>query len=134
MRQIFTSPRLENVEAVDKLLADAGIDTRLTDARSWNRATKRDFSYTDRKGGGGYTWPACWVLKAEDYSRARQVLRDAGVVLPTTRSIEAPSYTPAAPIASGPPRASTATRVRLALLAVVLGVSAVYALRALGWL
>jgi hypothetical protein len=133
MRQIFTSPRLENVEAVDKLLSEAGIDTRLTDARTWNRATKRDFSYADRHGGG-YTWPACWVLKAEDYSRARQVLRDAGVALPNTRTVEAPSYARAAPVAPGTPRLSTAARVRYGLLAILLAVSAVYALRAIGWI
>jgi hypothetical protein len=134
MRQIFTSPRLENVEAVDKLLVEAGIETRLTHARSWNRATKRDFSYTHHSGGEGYNWPACWVLKAEEYSRARQVLRDAGVELQTTRTIDAPSYVASAPVAPAAPRLSTATRVRYMLLAIVLAVSAIYTLRAIGWL
>ena len=31
MRQVFSSPRLENVEQVARLLEDAGIETRITD-------------------------------------------------------------------------------------------------------
>jgi hypothetical protein len=130
MRQIFTSPRLENVETVDQLLNAAGIDTRLTNARSWNRATKRDFSYADRSGS--YQWPAVWVLKADDYVRARQLLRESGVALPTTRSIEAPSYAAAPAVAPVRPRTSIATRLRYVLLAGVLVSAGVYALRAMG--
>lgn len=130
MRQIFTSPRLENVETVDQLLNAAGIDTRLTNARSWNRATKRDFSYSDRSDT--YKWPAVWVLNTGDFTRARQLLREAGVALPTTRSIVAPSYTaaPTAPVVR--PRSSIATRLRFVLLAGVLVAAGVYALRAMG--
>jgi hypothetical protein len=131
MRQIFSSPRLENVETVDQLLNAAGIDTRLTNARSWNRATKRDFSYSDQSGT--YKWPAVWVLKADDYVRARQLLRESGVALPTTRNIEAPSYT-VAPAAASKVRtpSSIATRLRYVLLAGVLVAAGVYALRAMG--
>lgn len=43
----------------------------------WRRATKRDFSYTDRAAGA---WPALWVLDAEDFGRARDILRDCGLL------------------------------------------------------
>jgi hypothetical protein len=130
MRQIFTSPRLDNVETVVGLLKDAGIDTHLTNARSWNRATNRDFSYTERNSG--YQWPAVFVVKVEDFARARQLLRDAGVALPTTRSIAGPSYVPA-PSAATPERpASPANRLRYGLVAGVVVAAVIYALRASG--
>ncbi|MCE3001991.1 MAG: DUF2007 domain-containing protein [Xanthomonadaceae bacterium] len=131
MRQVFTSPRLENVEAVAKILADAGIETRLTDAQSWNRATKRDYSYSDRSGSSGYKWPAVWVVKTGEYGDARRVLKEAGVLLPTTRGVDLGSYTPAAKAAPAPTM-SGATKFRLALFAVLLVVAAVQGLRHLG--
>ena len=134
MRQIFSSHRLENVEIVDKLLNAAGIETRLTNARSWTRATKRDFSYSDRSGK--QQWPAVWVLKAEDFSRARSLLRESGVSLPTTRSIDAPSYVPSPvpPAKTVSPQMSRAMRSRYVLIAGALVAAVVYALRASGFL
>jgi hypothetical protein len=119
MRQIFTSTRVENVQTVEQLLHDAGIDTKLTDARSWNRATKRDFSYADRRAN--FRWPAVWVIKAEDFARARDVLREHGVELPTTRLGEKSSYVPdtAAPVPVVATPAPVAKRIRYVLLAVV---------------
>ena len=131
MRQVFTSPRLENVEAVAKILADAGIETRLTDAHSWNRATKRDYSYSDRGGGSGYKWPAVWVVRTGEYGRARQALKEAGVMLPTTRRPDLGGYTPAAKTAPAP-MMSGATKFRLVLLAGVVLAAAVQGLRHLG--
>jgi len=131
MRQVFTSPRLENVEAVAKILNDAGIETRLTDAQSWNRATKRDFSYSDRSGGSGYKWPAVWVVKTGEYGQARLALKEAGVLLPTTRGPDLGSYRPAAKPAPAPTM-SGATKFRLFLLAGVVVAAAVQGLRHLG--
>ena len=131
MRQVFTSPRLENVEAVAKILTDAGIEVRLTDAQSWNRATKRDYSYSDRTGSSGYKWPAVWVARSGQYSEARRVLKEAGVMLPTTRGPDLGGYTPAAKPAAAP-MMSGATRFRLVLLAVAIVAAAVQGLRHLG--
>lgn len=130
MRQVFTSPRLENVEAVAKLLEDAGIATRIVDAQNWNRATKRDYSYTDRSGGG-YKWPAVAVVRTGDYGPARQVLKEAGVLLPTTRGPDLSGYTPAARAPDGP-KLSGATKFRLVLFALVVVAAAVQGLRHLG--
>lgn len=131
MRQVFTSPRLENVEAVAKILNDAGIETRLTDAQTWNRATKRDFSYSDRSGGSGYKWPAVWVVKTGEYGQARLVLKEAGVLLPTTRGPDLGGYRPVAKPAPAPTM-SGATKFRLVLLAAVVIAAAVQGLRHLG--
>jgi hypothetical protein len=120
MRQIFTSPRLENVEAVEQLLNEAGVETRVTERRSWARATKRDFSYADRSGS--QKWPAVWVVKADDYARARQLLRDQGVAVETTRpDVAGPSYLPG-PGAPAPadPVQRRINRVRVALLVAAL--------------
>ena len=47
MRQVFSSPRLENVERVAALLREAGIETRVTQARSYKGGLRGDFSYRD---------------------------------------------------------------------------------------
>ena len=61
-----------------------------------------------------------------------QLLRDAGVALPTTRSIAGPSYVPA-PSAATPMRpASPANRLRYGLVAGVVVAAVIYALRASG--
>jgi hypothetical protein len=134
MRRIFTSPRLENVEAINQILVDAGISTRLMNARSWNRATKRDFSYAEAGRQANYQWPELWVVEADDYARARQVLRDAGVEIETTRAFGTkPSYLPdAAPRATEPVRKPYpwGQRIRLALIVIALGLAARHLL---GW-
>jgi hypothetical protein len=120
MRQFFTSPRLENVERVEQMLQEAGIETRVTDRPTWNRATKRDFSYTDRRTTT--KWPAVWVVKADDYSRARAMLRELGL-MESTRDVPTfvPGESPGAAVASDP-RDRAVGRTRLLLLvAVVIG-------------
>jgi len=120
MRQFFTSPRLENVERVEQMFEEAGIATRVTDRPTWNRATKRDFSYTDRRTTA--KWPAVWVINADDYSRARAMLRELGL-MESTRDIPtfAADEAPAAVVASDP-RDRAVGRTRLLLLvAVIIG-------------
>ncbi|MGH8077178.1 MAG: hypothetical protein ACREPE_07635 [Lysobacter sp.] len=80
MRQIFSSPRLENVEGVVKLLEDAGIQVRVTHGRSFEGPRRRKFSYRDNES----PQPTVWVVNSADQVRAREILRDAGL-LDTTR-------------------------------------------------
>jgi hypothetical protein len=80
MRQIFSSPRLENVEGVVQLLQEAGIEVRITHGRSFEGGRRRNFSYTDNDS----PQPTVWVVKSADQVRAREILRDAGL-LDTTR-------------------------------------------------
>jgi hypothetical protein len=116
MRQVFTSPRLENVEGIAKLLRDEGIDVRVTHGRSFKGGIRGDFSY--REGMRTGPQPAVWVLKSEDQPRARELLRDAGL-FETTRA-PGESYLP--PVFRDAELEKTATpqqrafRIKMALL------------------
>ena len=83
MRRIFASPRLENVEGVARLLEEQGIEVRITDGRSYRGGIRGNFSYRDDAREGPE--PAVWIVNAEDQPRARELLREAGL-LATTRS------------------------------------------------
>lgn len=89
MRQMFTSPRLENVERVAQLLNEAGIQTRITNGRSYKGSHRGGFSYRESERSGQQ--PAVWVIVSEDQPRARDILRDAGL-LETTRAAQAPTF------------------------------------------
>lgn len=91
MRQVFSSPRLENVERVAQLLREAGIETRITHGRSYKGSRRGDFSYRDHVREE--PMPAVWIVNAEDQLRAREMLRDAGL-LDTTRG-PSDSFVPA---------------------------------------
>lgn len=80
MRQIFSSPRLENVEAVAQMLTDAGIEVRITDGRSYKGALRGNFRYSD----DSQKRPAVWVIRSEDQLKARELLRENGLI-DTTR-------------------------------------------------
>ncbi len=136
MRRIYTSPRLENVETVNRILTEAGIGTRLMNAHTWKRATKRDFSYVEAGRQANHQWPELWVVAADDYARARQLLRDAGVEFETTRSFaDKPSFLPEAagrtlePVRKPYPWGQ---RIRIALIIIVFGIAVSHALRTLG--
>lgn len=85
MRQIYTSPRVENVDRVVAMLAEAGIQTSVTNRRPWAGHDFRGPSYSSKQDPTG--WPQVWVVNAEDQPRARALLRDAGVE-PATRYAE----------------------------------------------
>ncbi|NZA26366.1 pathogenicity-like protein [Luteimonas sp. SJ-92] len=89
MRQIFSSPRLENVEKVAQLLRDEGIEVRITNGRSYKSGRRRTFSY--REGANNGPQPAVWVTHSEDQPRARELMRATGLSGPTTRPV-ADSY------------------------------------------
>lgn len=76
MRQIFSSPRLENVEGVVQVLEEAGIQVRVTHGRSFEGPRRRHFSYSDNES----PQPTVWVVRSEDQVRARAILRDAGLL------------------------------------------------------
>jgi hypothetical protein len=123
MRSVFTSPRLENVEAVAKLLGDAGIEVRVSQDRSYKGNRRRPFSYRDSVNANSEDNPQVWVIKADDQPRARQLLRDGGLIDSTRPEFVQTSYLPAsstASIARKPDRrASIVMRLRLLLLATI---------------
>ena len=114
MRQLFTSPRLENVEAVAKLLNEAGIETWISESRSYKGNRRGNFSYQDSTRNAQ---PGVWIVKAEDLTRARALLIKAGLI----ESTRPDSYLPAPPASSagGNEPLRRAHRLRLAVLMVL---------------
>ena len=119
MRQVFSSPRLENVERVAALLREAGIETRVTQARSYKGGLRGDFSYRDHVRTDPV--PAVWVVRSEDQPAAREILRGAGL-LDSTRvatGYTLPMFrTEAADVADSPAR-KRAFRLKVGLLLVI---------------
>lgn len=81
MRQIYTSPRNENVERVVAMLQEAGIATSVTNRRAYAGHDYKGPSYASPPKRD--TWPQVWVVNSEDQTRARALLREAGVEPPT---------------------------------------------------
>ncbi len=80
MRQVFTSSRLENVEGVAELLREAGVEIKVTDARSYKKISRREFSYVPTQQDKQSAAPAVWVLNSDDYKRARELLAASGLL------------------------------------------------------
>ncbi len=81
MRQVFSSPRLENVERMAEVMREAGIEVQVTGGRSYKGGRRRHFSY--REAPRGDETAAVWVVRADDLPKARQILRDAGLLAST---------------------------------------------------
>jgi len=125
MRKIFSSPRLENVEAVARLLEAEGIEVRIENGRALHRAIRGNFSYRDA-GRTQTPQPEVWVIRSDDQPRARALMREAGLLLDTTRS-DALRFALAPPAsARGNKRIS---RLRYGLIALVLVAVAVNFMR-----
>lgn len=124
MRQVFTSPRLENVEGIAKFLEEHGIEVRITQGRSYKGGWSGRRSYRDTDG----PQPAVWVVRSEDQPKARQLLREAGLLGSSRASSDsylAPSVHEAAePRAASPQR--RAFRYKIGLL-VAIGMAVVLA-------
>lgn len=97
MRQVFSSPRIENVEAVARMLEEQGIEIRVSHGRSYRGAIRGNFSYRDGNDSGPR--PTVWVLRADQQPQARQLLRDAGLL--QSSATRAETFLPPAAIAGG---------------------------------
>jgi hypothetical protein len=78
MRKVFSSARIENAEAVARMLEAEGIEVRIEHGSTFRRAIRGNFSY--RAGADNGPKPTVWVIRSEDQPRARQMLRDAGLL------------------------------------------------------
>lgn len=130
MRQVFSSSRLENVEGVAQLLRDAGIEVRVTNDRSYKGNRRSSFSYREQSAER----PAVWVVRSEDQLRARDLLREAGLI-DSTRA-EDPGHAPfrfqSRVEQARTPGQKRALRIKVGLLlciAVVLGLALFHNLR-----
>lgn len=126
MRQIFSSARLETVEGVAKLLDEHGIETRITNGRSYRGSRRRTFSYRDNAKDAAPA-PTLWIVFPDDQIRAREILREAGLIDSTRES-----YLPELPVSTATPASPTHTahRIRAALLIVVVVLGGFSGLRA----
>lgn len=115
MRQIYTSPRMENVERVVALLDAADIATSITNRRAYAGSDYKRFSYSAR--GDRDSWPIVWIVRAEDQPRARELLRAAGIEPPTRFADELAAARGADAGRDGPAR--LALRLRLVLLVAI---------------
>jgi len=122
VRQVFSSARLENVEAVAKLLADEGIEVRIENGRTFRSSIRGNFSYRDGEGGGAK--PAVWVVRSDDQPRARQLLREVGLLdaAPSSANSFLPSTGHAARAAS-PKRRNRMRFGLLVLVAIVIAIA-----------
>lgn len=123
MRQIYTSPRMENIQRVVALMAEQGIETSIANRRAYQGADWKRFSYTAK--GDRDSWPQVWVVRSEDQTAARRILRDAGLE-PATRFADELAAARSAGDLSGHRRASM--RIKLVLLALIAGVAALIAM------
>ena len=116
MRQIFNSQRVETVEGVAQLLRDAGIEVRITNGRSYHSKRGSQFSYLDTSKAT--THPTLWVVHANDQPRAREILREAGLLASTRQGQPAAMlFTTETPSATK--GRSLAWKIRIALLVAI---------------
>jgi hypothetical protein len=125
MRQVFTSPRLENVEGVAKLLRDNDIEIKITNGRTFRGAIRGNFSY--REPPDRSEQPAVWVVRSDDQPKARELLREAGL-LDSGRSATTYLATPTVHQLRGDDGSSDAARRRAFRIKVALFVGIVAAL------
>jgi hypothetical protein len=114
---------MENIERVVALMAQHGIQTSISNRRAYQGADWKRFSYTAK--GDRDAWPQVSVVRSEDQTRARQVLRDAGLE-PATRFADELAASRGAGDVSNHRRASR--RVKLVVLALIVGVAILIAL------
>lgn len=128
MRQIYSSARPQNVERVHALLTEHGIKASIQNRSNWNRPGHRRFSYqepdTDRSG-----WEQVWVERADDYTRARALLRELGIEPEVRHSAELAAERSATPQSR---RRNVVARARRITMVAVLAVLAMATLRYLG--
>ncbi|RZA37156.1 MAG: pathogenicity-like protein [Lysobacteraceae bacterium] len=114
MRQVFTSLRIETVEGVVKLLEDAGIEVHLANGRSYHSKRSGQFSYAEPMKLKQQ--PSVWVKRAEDQPRAREILREAGLLATTRPTQGEPLVFAGADTIEEKPKRPLAWRIRVALL------------------
>src|SRR6185312_368206 len=125
MRQIYTSPRPENIDSVMALMAEHGIQATVANRSNYHRKTWQRPSYSPRRQDRSH-WPQVWITRADDYSQARKLLLDLGIEPVIRHGEELAAARNASPLDR---RLRIATRVRRILLLAVLVVFAVQMLR-----
>ncbi len=121
MRMMFTSARTENVERVKAFFDEAGIETKITGGRSYKTYSRRDFSYNARQQSANEQQPQLWVIRADDYRQAREILLEQGLL----EIQRAHSYLPESlnKVEKKQSPANKSLKIKLLLLAIIGGMS-----------
>lgn len=127
MRQIYTSPRLENIERMVALLAEHGIETRVTEKPAYQRPSYSRPSFRD---SNTQAWPKVWIVDADDLPRARELLRGMGIETAAERAVADLTFSDTKKSRGG----RLVGRLRAVLLLAIFGLLLVMTLRSLGWL
>jgi hypothetical protein len=117
MRQVFTSLRIETVEGVVRLLEEAGIEVYLANGRSYHSKRGGQFSYAEPMKLKQQ--PSVWVRRAEDQPRAREILRQAGLLASTRPGQGDPLVFAGGNLPEEPKKRSLAWRIRVGLLVAI---------------
>ncbi len=125
MRQIYTSPRSENVDRVVALMTERGIATNVLNRSRYDRSTWKRFSYLQRSERRD-DWAQVWITHPDDYTKARVVLTDLGIEPVIVHGDELAAARNASPVAR---REHVVTRARRIALLVVLGACGMLMLR-----
>lgn len=128
MRQIYSSPRPENIDAVIALLGEHGIEASVQNRSNWKRPGHRRFSYLEPDNSRD-DWEQVWIAHADDYTRARALLRELGIEPEVRFAADLATSRNATPQAR---RRNAAMRARRIALAAVLAVMVAMTLRYLG--
>jgi len=131
MREIYSSPRNENIDRAVAMLAEHGIETRVLNRSAYQRPSYNRFSYT--KPGDISRWPQVEVKFAKDLPQARALLREAGLE-PMTRFADVLAASRADDSAERLrlKRRATVNRVRMILFAAIAGAILLVGLRSCG--
>jgi hypothetical protein len=126
MRLLYTSPRQENIDRVVAFMTDNGVETTITNRSNWNRPSYQRFSYQQRRENRD-SWPQVWVSRADDYTKARELLRQLGIepIIRHGEELRAERN----PGTVYDRREHTVARVRRIVMLAILGVFMVLALR-----
>jgi hypothetical protein len=128
MRQLYTSPRQDNIDRVAAMLTEQGIECTIENRSNYRRQTYQRFSYSQRNEERD-SWAQVWVTRADDYTRARALLKELGIE-PVVRHGEelalARNPTPEMK------RQGTASRIRRIVMLAVAGAFVVLMLRYMG--
>ena len=121
MRMVFTSARTENVERVQALFDKAGIENKIIGGRSFKIFSRRGFSYNDRQTTNNVTQPQLWVIQADDYRKAREILLEQGLLETQKEYSYLPDQLKKIDKKSSPTNKSF--KIKLLLLALIGGIS-----------
>jgi hypothetical protein len=129
MRMLYSSTRLENVEQVQNLFIEAGIETKVIGGRSYKNYSRREFSYNENKVTTAEQLPQLWVLHADDYRKAREILSEQGLLASQQNLSFLPDRLNVNSTKSKP--VNKLNKTRMLLLAITMGLIIIQAIRLL---